>query len=249
MSRIISIVILLMTTNYLHAQKNITKQDLIWYGLFTTFEVNDKWYFQNELQERHFVNPTAQHQFLIRGHVHRLLGKSGWETSIGLCLFLQNSNDPHATARLTVPELRPHIEFAHKQKLKKLTLDHNYRAEARFFHNTNGTRTELEDGFGFGNFRFRYKLQATIPIVKVTETRDLKLKISDEIHINAGNKISKNVFDQNRIYGGVNYDLLQNVSFEIGYLNWFQQTPNGDFYNRDILKFAAFHKINFRGKK
>ena len=249
MKRAISIILLTITTNYLYGQKNVTNQDVIWYGLFTTFEINEKWYVQNEFQERHFVNPTAQHQFLIRTHVHRLLGKSGWETSLGMCLFLQNSNDPNSTNRLTVPELRPHIEFAYKPKSEKITFDHRYRVEARFYHNTNTIRSELEDGFNFGNFRFRYRLQSTIPLFKVAKKRYFKLKISDEIHLNAGNKISKNVFEQNRFYGGISYNILQDLSFDIGYLNWFQQRPTGDFYNRNILRFTFFHKLSSHKKK
>ncbi len=249
MKKVLSIALLTMAANYIYGQKNITNQDLIWYGLFTTFEINKKWYFQNEFQERHYVAPTTQHQFLIRTHLHRLLGTSGWETSLGMCLFLQNPNDPNATSKLTVPELRPHLEFAYKQKLAQVTIDHRYRAEARFFHNTNTTRTELEDGFDFGNFRLRYRLQATIPLYKIAEKRFLKLKVSDEIHLNAGNKISRNVFEQNRIYAGIGYDIIQNLSFEVGYLNWFQQRPNGDFYNRDILRFTVAHKINLQKKE
>ncbi len=245
-SRVIWIIVFFITTNYIYGQKEISKQSLIWYGLFTTLEFNEKWYFQNEFQERHFINPATQHQFIIRSHIHRLLGQSGWETSMGMCLFLQNPNDPNATVKLTVPEFRPHIEFSYKQKLKKVTFDHRYRAEARFFHNTNVPKTELEDGFEFGNFRFRYRLQATIPLFKVADNRYLKFKISDEIHLNGGNNIKTNVFDQNRIYGGINYDILQNLSFEVGYLNWFQQRPDGKFFNRDILRFTVFHRINLK---
>ena len=32
-------------------------------------------------------------------------------------------------------------------------------------------------------------------------------------------------------------------------LNWFQQKPNGDFYNRNILRFTVFHKINLKKNK
>ena len=160
--------------------------------------------------------------------------------------FYKIQTTPNAIVKLTVPELRPHVEFAYKQKLDKVTLDHKYRAEARFFHSTNQARTELEDGFEFGNFRFRYRLQATIPLLKVDESRTLEFKISDEININAGNKISKNVFDQNRIFVGINYDLLTNLNFEVGYLNWFQQRPNGDFYNRNIIRFSVFHEISLK---
>ena len=241
--RTIGVFILLISTNYLYGQKSTTDQSLVWYGVFTRIDISEKWYFQNEFQERHFVNPTVQHQFIIRSHMHRLLGKSGWETSLGMCLFLQNPNDPNVTIKLTVPELRPHIEFAYKQKLQKVIFDHRYRVEARFFHNTNPIRTELEDGFDFGTFRIRYRLQATIPFLKVTETNVLKFKISDEIHLNAGSRNSNQVFDQNRIYVGLNYDLLPNLSVEVGYLNWFQQRSIDAFYKRDILRFTVFHQI------
>ena len=243
MKKVIGVVLIILTAHYVFGQKSITNQNLVWYGLFTTLEINKKWYFQNEVQERHFVHPTVQHQFLIRSHIHRVLGKSGWETSVGMCFFFQNPNDPNAIVKLTIPELRPHIEFACKQKVENVTFDHRYRAEARFFHNTNAPRTELEDGFEFGNFRFRYRLQVTIPLYKMADKRYLKLKISDEIHLNAGNKISKNVFEQNRVYAGINCDIFQNLSVEVGYLNWFQQRPTGEFYNRSILRCTVFHRI------
>jgi hypothetical protein len=234
---------LLLTTSYVYGQKNITDQNLFWYGLFTTIEINEKWYIQGEVQERHYVNPTAQHQFLIRSHIHRVLGESGWETSAGMCLFLQNPNDPNALVKLTVPELRPHVEFVFKQKLKNITFDHRYRAEARFFHNINASMMELEDGFEFGNFRLRYRLQATIPLYKLDDKGTLKLKVGDEIHLNAGNGIVINVFDQNRIYAALNYEVSKNVSAEVGYLNWFQQRPNGAFFNRNILNCSVSYKI------
>lgn len=247
-SKAFAIVFLSFSTSLLFAQKEVTKQNLVWYGLFTTVQWNEKWYFQNEIQERHFINPMAQHQFIVRSHLHRLLGNSGWETSGGFCFFFTNPNDPNATVKLTRPEFRPHLEFAYKQKLDKVTLDHRFRGEARFFHNINDSSTDLEDGFEYSNYRFRYKLQASLPIFKIDENRRVKFKVSDELFINAGNKILTNVFDQNRVYAGLNYDILKNLSFEVGYLNWFQQKPDGDFFNRDILRFTVYHKIDLRNK-
>lgn len=246
LKRAIGVLFLLVVTNSVFAQKEITKQSLVWYSLFTTLEFNERWYFQNEIQERHFINPTAQHQFILRSHTHRLLGKTGWEASIGGCVFFQKPNDPNAAIKLTVPEVRPHLEFAYKQKLDKISFDHRFRVEARFFHNVNESRTELEDGFEHSNYRFRYKLQATIPLFKMDENRVLKFKVYDELFINAGNKILTNVFDQNRVYAGLNYDILKNLSFEVGYLNWFQQKTDGDFFDRDILRFTVFHKLNLK---
>lgn len=234
--------------NYAIAQKNVTHQNLLWYGVFTTVDIHKKWYFQNEFQQRHFVHPLVQHQFLIRSHIHRLLGDSGWEGSVGMCVFWQSPNDPISTNRLTIPELRPHVEFAYVQKLPTVSLDHRYRAEARFFHNTNSTKTELTEGYSFGNYRFRYRLQATMRLLKLSVSKYLKLKVSNELHVNAGRNITKNIFDQNRFFIGFGLDVAKDATVEVGYMNWYQQKSNGSFYDRDILRFTVFHKIKARKK-
>jgi len=221
------------------SQKKIEHQSLIWYGYFQKIELNEKWYIESEVQERHFINPFAQHQLLLRSHLHRSLG-GGWEVSTGGCLFFQNPNDPNAISKLTVPELRPHVEFAYNQKLKYFDLDYRYRTEFRFHHNTNVDRTFLEDGYEFSNIRFRCRVQATVPIYK----KNLKIKTSNELHINAGNKITKNVFDQNRLYVGLSYTSSPSLTTDIGYMNWFQQRSDGNYFSRDILRFTIYHKIN-----
>ena len=236
-------ILLLFTFVNANGQKNIINQSLVWYSYFQTLQFNDELSLHSEIVERRFTNPDVQHQFLIRTHLHRQLGKSGWEGSVGMCLFFQNPNNPEAAVKLTVPELRPHIQMTYKQLLKNITLEHRYRLEARFFHNTNLPKTELEDGYDFGNLRFRYRLQATIPIVKLGIDKALKLKVADEIYANIGSKIGINVFDQNRIYIGANVDVLANVAVEIGYMNWFQEKVDATFYNRNILQFSVYHKM------
>lgn len=232
-----------------HAQesKSITHQNLIWYGYFNTLHFSDKLFLTTEFQERHFISPIVQSQFVTRTHLHFQLN-SGWDAAAGMCLFLQGTNDPFKTS-ITVPELRPHVEFNYKQKLNKLTFEHRYKIESRFFHNVNSDRTELEDGYFFGNFRFRYRIQATIPFATFKNGGKVKLKVSDEIHINAGHSIVLNTFDQNRIYFGINTDITKNLSFEIGYLNWFQKRiTDADYYNRHILRFTFSQRLNLSKK-
>lgn len=234
----------------LYAQgKSILRQQLMWYGYNGTGQINDKWSVQLEVQERHFIVPLAQHQALTRFHVHRKIGESGWNATGGMSLFFSQSNRPTDSIRIAIPELRPHIQFSNKQKYERITIDHRYRAEARFFHATNAMNTELEEGFDFGNFRFRYRFQLTYLLWERTEGNGLRLKFNDEIHLNAGRKIIKNTFDQNRIYGALNMDLNKNISVEIGFLKWIQQRADGSYINRDILRFVLFHKFNFYRKK
>ena len=247
-ANLVYIILLLIINNRCYSQKKITTQDLIWYGYFNTIQFNDKYYLQSEIPERHFINPLAQHQFLFRTHFHRIAGNSGWETSLGMCTFFHNPNDPYSTSKFTTPELRPHLEFANKQKLNCVQIDHRYRAEARFFHNTNIQNTALENGVEFLNFRFRYRLQLSYRLKNINEKHALKVKISDEIHINAGKKIHRNIYDQNRFYVGLSLDVNTNFTIDIGYLNWFQQRANGEYFKRDILRFTFFHKLYLKNE-
>jgi hypothetical protein len=167
-----------------------------------------------------------------------------------MSLFLQDPNDPEATIRLRVPELRPHIQVGHKKPYKHLTVIHRYRVEARFFHNVNEDQTELADGYNFGNYRFRYQLQLQIPLWKISGKSSLKLRINDELMINAGRHITRNVFDQNRIYAALLMDITPDLGVEVGYMKWFQQRPSGvDFYDRNILRFSFHHRLRLNKKE
>jgi len=225
------------------AQKQVEHQQLVWYAYINTIKFNPTWSLVSEVQERRFVNPSAQHQFVVRAHIHRDLG-SGWDAGAGMCLFFHSPNDPGSEIDLAVPELRPHLEVNLRQKFSSFTVDHRYRAEARFFHHVNSTFTELEDGYQYGNIRLRYRLQFFYPIIKFNEIRTLRIKAGDELLINLGSAIVHNFFDQNRLFAALNMVFSRAITLEAGYMNWFQQQKSGvDYYNRDILVFTLYHSI------
>jgi hypothetical protein len=231
---------LINTAVFSQTTKQVTHQQLIWYGYYNTLQFNQKYFLTTEIQERHFINPFAQHQFVLRSHIHRNVG-AGWDVALGMCLFLQSPQDPTSESDLIVPELRPHIALANQTKLNRFTINQRYKAEARFFHEVENN--ELVNGYHFGNFRFRYQIGIEIPVYK----KWLSVKLSDEVMLNAGKNITYNIFDQNRIYVALNYNITPNLRLETGYLNWYQQRASGNsFYNRDIIRFTVFHKIHFQ---
>lgn len=243
----IILVVILFFPEFLLAQKKVENQQLIWYGYYNNLKFNENWSLNSEIQERQFYNPTAQHQLVFRSNLEGKLF-ADWKASVGMTLFLQNPNIPNSESNLTIPELRPNVGFSNKQKLGFVTINHRYKAEARFFHDVENEK--LVGGYRFSNFRLRYQLGLDVPIWKKEGNEKLLLKIKDEIMFNAGNKIVKNIFDQNRIYLAVNYKLNASYAFELGYMNWFQQQKSGiDFYNRDILRFSIFHSIDLKKKK
>jgi len=245
---LVYLICFVIQVNILVAQKNITQQNLLWYVAFEQVNINQNWNWITEIQERIYINPTAQSQFLIRTHIHRNI-TNGFESSLGFCYFLQDNNDPYSTDKLTVPELRPHFELSQKQKFRYFSIENRFRTEFRFLHRVTASKKDLAMGYIFGNYRFRYQLQFIIPLFKLKDNQYFKLKCSDEIFFNAGKLITKNIFDQNRISIALNIDILPNLSFDLGYVNWYQQRTSGiDFFNRNILRCAIYHKINLQSK-
>lgn len=236
----------LVFSSILFSQKKIEQQQLIWYGYYNSLRFNSTWVLNSEIQERQFYNPTAQHQMVFRTNLDRKL-VGDWNVSVGMTYFLQNSNKPESDSSLTVPELRPDFGFTTKQKLGFLTVNHRYKAEARFFHEVENN--ELVGGYRFSNFRLRYQLGLDLPIWKKEDKEKLVLKVKDEVMFNLGSKVVNNTFDQNRIYLGLNFKCNNSLAFEAGYMNWFQQQKTGlDFYNRDILRLSIFHTIALNKK-
>ncbi len=227
-------------------KKNVTNQQLVWFAYYNKLEISPKWHLVSEVEERRFRNPDARHQFVLRSHIHYQFAKD-WDVSAGFTYFLQSPNDPESKSNLVVPELRPHIQVDGATTLSpRWRLDHRYRLESRFFRKFEND--ELTDGF-VQWYRARYRIGISYKLMDVGSGA-LNLKLSNEIHINFGEEIIYNRFDQNRIYFGANIDLSRYFVFEAGFLKWFQQRPTGvDFYNRDIIRFLIVHKIKLKQKK
>ncbi|NEV94677.1 DUF2490 domain-containing protein [Psychroflexus sp. YR1-1] len=238
-SLLICLVILLSAfyTKDALAQKNVKTQELLWTRFALEAKLSENYQIHQELEERTYWFPWRQHQFLSRTYLRRELGK-GWNAGLGFTYFLQAlPNDPEITDYTNRTELRPQLEIAYKQILsEKIELHHRYWSEFRFFEKS-------DNAFEYGNNRTRYKLE-----LRYALTPKITLKAFDEIHINLGNKIVQNVFNQNRYGGSLLYMLKDNFGVELGYLNWFQQQESGvDFYNRHILRFTV--RYAFSGKK
>lgn len=230
-----------------YSQKTITSQQQIWFAYLQNLKINDRFSIQTDIQERHFIAPVKQGQFLMRSTFKTAI-RENWDFGVGFAFFLSNT-DPSIDYNLEVPEVRPYIEFNNKQPFKRVMISHRYRLESRFFHNVNGK--ELADGFSFGSMRFRYQFGLDILLNKPKEDKNtFKLRVLDEMMLNFGSKIKYNLFDQNRVYVMLQYAPVRSVAFEIGYLNWFQQRSSGDkYFNRNILRFAIIHNLSIPKKE
>lgn len=218
-------------------QQQIEHQSQIWYGYYISHSLNKLWYLQGELHTRHFIDPLVHHQNAFRVHLHRTIGDN-WDLSAGAALFLNTPNDLRASARLAIPEYRPHIEAIYKHRWSTFQIDHRLRAEMRFNQEANSTRTTLGEAINFSNYRFRYRIQALFPFIK-----QIQGKVNTEILLNAAQENPANDLDQHRMFAGVSIPLRDNLTVDVGYLHAFQQRPNLNYYDRSILSIMLYHKI------
>jgi hypothetical protein len=230
------------------AQRDVTQQESLWWGYFFTAPLNENWYNVTEIQERHFVSPVSQNQFLIRTRFHRQIGEK-WDGSFGMVLFLHNRSGDDDQEDFTQPELRPHGEMEYKTAVGKLGVEHRFRSEIRFFKELNDSKTGLGETYELTSFRFRYRIQFSVTLKKLDEKRAVKLKFGDEIMVMAGGTLGPMVFDQNRIYADLSFDLNPSLALELGYVNWFQSDQSGGYLERHIIRTTLRHQLDFRRNK
>ena len=228
----------------MQAQKEVLHQTQLWYAYFNNLKFSNKYRLLTDIQERQFIEPVgAQGTFLFRAILYRNLG-SGWEAGIGLARFYQSPTKIPSTSTLVVPEWRPTVDFVNKQKAGAFNISQRFRFEARYYHQVESGK--LASGYQFGNFRCRYQFGADYPIIKNSQKKPVvSIRAYDEVMVNFGKNVVSNTFDQNRIYGGFVFNASKNFSFELGYLNWFQETTDGKtYYNRNTFRLGINHTID-----
>lgn len=220
-------------------KKAITEgQNLLWTRLHYTAQFGQNWSWVNEADKRVFVSNFKEAQFVYHTHVHRKFNEQV-ETALGFTFSSSKPTNPEAKIRLAVPELRPFQELYLKQKVNQWGLQHRFRTEQRFFRNNDGI--VLTEGYNF-NWRLRYQIALSRNLSK-----NLQLRLNDELFINAGKNILFNTFDTNRIYGALNAKVAKNLNVELGYLRSVQQLRSGDTYlkrNNIDLRYSTKQRLN-----
>lgn len=245
--KFINTLFLFLNCAFLYAQteKNVDHQSLLWTRYYNQLSINDKWSLHSEFDNRIFINPVEQNLYEFRVQGRYKINKE-LELGIGYAYFSVATQVPEVTYDFRIPENRGQQDITWKKDLGNFTLNQRFQVEERFFHNAN--KVELLAGTTFF-WRFRYRLQGEYSFWK-KEKQYLKAIVYDELMINAGKNIVNNTFDQNRIYVALQYGVNKNIALELGYLNSFQQRASGvDYFDRDIIRFTFFHKINLHKKK
>ena len=185
-------------------------------------KVNSKWNIHNEVQYRNYDAIGDLEQLLLRTGVGYNLSENNHNVLLGYGYILSQNYVADAQEKTDVNEHRIFQQFTSKQKIGSMSLSHRYRFEQRF----------VEADF---KMRLRYFLALKIPLIK-SEAVPAKLYVSayNEVFLNT----ESSVFDRNRVYAGLGYQLHKNVRIEAGYMNQLFENSSRDQFN--LITFVNF---------
>lgn len=227
--------------------KNTTQVNQVWTGYFSQIRFNDKWGLWTDLQLRtkeNFADNLSQS--LVRfGLTHYLTDNT--KLTLGYAWINHFPADNHAF--VSRPEHRIWQQIQWHTKHPRLRLMQWLRLEEKFRRKV-VSATTLGDDYNY-NWKLRYNFLLNVPLGnKAFAPKTVSFVANDELHINFGNEIVYNYFDQNRFFIGFSYHVNAADNIQFGYMNLFQQLASGNSYrNIHAARVFYFHNLDLRKKK
>jgi hypothetical protein len=191
---------IISSTNYCSAQKSEIGN---WFIYFGNQALTKKINWHNEIQYRNYNFAGDLQQLLLRTGVGYNLSENNNNLLLGYGYILSEQYQKNSDRKTESKEHRIFQQFITRQNFGRFYLQHRYRIEERF----------INDDI---SYRFRYFLALNIPINKKTMVENtIYLSTYNEIFINGQSP----VFDRNRLYGGLGYNINKNFKFELGYMS------------------------------
>ena len=203
-----------------------------WYMYFWNARLNggdSRWGFQGDGQWRNWDFGGDLEQLLLRGGV--TYTPTDWNATFTLG-YGNITSGTFGSSGDTSHEDRTYLEALLPQNLgQRLRLRHRFRYEQRFV-----------DGQDFRT-RYRYALFADIPVSGDSMDQGaIYFALYNELFINGerdiGTAMPVELFDRNRLYGGVGYVISDTLRFQGGYMR--QAT---DSLSKDQLQFSLHHSF------
>ncbi len=186
-------------------------------------QINSRWNWHNEIQYRNYNAIGDLEQLLLRTGVGYNITKNNNNVLFGYGFINSQNYLPNTNEKASLNEHRIFQQFITRQDIGRFKLQHRYRFEQRWIENQ-----DLK-------FRFRYFLALNLLLNNSDMTdKTAYLSLYNEIFLNH----EGNVFDRNRLYGGVGFKLNKIARFELGYMNQFLSGGNRDQIN--VVTFLNF---------
>ena len=223
---ILTFIIKQNTTFGQSATRQIAQQNHIWFIENGTVKLKENWVLFHDIQFRRADFGADAQQILVRiGLLYNFPSKL--QVGAGYA-FAQTYPYGEFPVKNAFPEHRIWEQAQFKMELGKFNVFNRYRLEQRFIGDASTGQFQPSR---FEN-RMRYMVRVNRPIGE-----KFYINAFDEIFVNFGKNIGRNIFDQNRIGANVGYKLNKKVAVELGYLNQMLQLRTLNSSNQNRLEF------------
>lgn len=212
-------------------------QHVWWFRYLAQFRFNEKISWINEADNRRFLSPDAQLQFIFHSRV--LYKHKEWNFASGLTLSWAYARFPTDPVEHATFEFRPVVEASHERSFRNISIQNRLRIDNRFFEADK--KESIFDGYSYVA-RARYRLQFRFDMVQKKDgTPSVAVRIADEVMVNH----RQNIFDQNRVYASVEIIPGRALSFEPGYIFIYQQRfGTEEFFMRHVWRLSLLHRFD-----
>ncbi|GAB3224281.1 hypothetical protein GCM10027346_04260 [Hymenobacter seoulensis] len=208
----------LATASYGQAQRLLDRNTLGWLVYAGDHQLSKKWALHTEYQWRRVNWLRAPQQQLARLGLVRELSERV-SVSGGYTYFQAHRYGSYPTVpNRPEPEQRLYEDISLLDALGRLTLTHRLRLEQRWLGSRNEQGRGPVQDWEYQN-RIRYQLSVQFPLQGPTvEDGEYYLNAFDEVFLGFGRNVGDNVFNQNRLSGGLGYQFSENTKVELNYL-------------------------------
>ncbi|WP_018617199.1 DUF2490 domain-containing protein [Segetibacter koreensis] len=239
------ITILSYISSFAQTTKSTATQRQTWIAFSNQTRLSDKWGFWGDFNLRTKEEFTQNLSQIILRPGLTYYANDNTKLTVGYAYVVNYPSE--ADKHFSQPEHRIWQQLQWHTKYTKTKLMQWIRLEEKYRHKILNDST-LANGYNF-NYKFRYNLFWDVPL-RQSPNNKVSFIVNDEVHINFGKQIIYNYFDQNRFFIGFKFDFNKHENLQLGYMNQFQQLPEGNKYrNNHIIRVFFAQNLDWRRKK
>lgn len=211
---------LLALSSYAQHQRISDYNTVGWYTYNGDHKLSERWQLHTEYQWRRVDVIRTWQQSLARVGLRYALSAQV-HVSLGYTNFVTYpyGRYPSADQGRPVPENRIHQDIDVTNMVGRLQLTHRLRLEQRWLAQLSEVNPRQVASWEYQN-RIRYQLSLTYPLRgPAIDPGEFYLNAFDELLISFGRNVGENIFNQNRLSGGVGYQFKTDFQIELNYFN------------------------------
>ena len=216
-----------------------------WYSYLGNHRIAEKFLIHTEYQWRRADIVSTWQQSLKRvGLEYKITDNVLVANGYAYIATWPYGNQP---ALYTYGEHRLWQQLVVNQKIGRFYINHRYRMEERWLQNkVINKHQEYEHAYFVYRNRARYRFMLTIPIThKELTNNSLFITVNNEAFVSFGKNVAKNIFDQNRLYGGIGLWVNNKTNVQVGYMYHTNIKPDAiQVENNNNLLVAITHHLN-----